>query len=113
MRHSPTQADDARADAGRTTLGTLRWGLPQYQDARKWWTHSLRDHPHVRLLCSADSESLWGVFASKPSELLPERGDELVLVPREKGKETELIVATVDDASEMTARYRMLSLTIQ
>ena len=93
-RRTPKEADDARADAGKTTRETKRGGLPQHARARSEYTHVLKGEEGVRFVRSADDDALWGVFATKAelAELMPGAGDTVTVLDRKTRAPTTLEV---------------------
>ena len=108
-RRTPEEADDARADAGKTTRGALRHGLPQYQAFGKG-SHTLASDKSVRFVRSAEDNELWGCVVARSARQasLPERGQTVVLKERETGALSEYYVV---DASYNSDNYRMLFMT--
>jgi hypothetical protein len=106
-KRTPKEADDARADAGKTTREGMRYGLPQYSQARSLYTHTLLGQQGVRFCQSEDDPRLWGAFAThdRLKELIPEGGDVVIIEDRRTGEQIEL---DVDEASVITRSYHML-----
>jgi hypothetical protein len=107
-RRTPQEADDARADVGRTTNENKRYGLPQHTSARQNYTHVLAGEKGVRFVQSQEDATLWGVFAASEalSERMPVAGDTVTVLDRKTGEPKTL---EVEDASAMSRCYWMLS----
>jgi hypothetical protein len=107
-RRTTQQVDDERADAGRATNESKRYGLPQHATAKKHYTHVMSGEKGVRFVQSQDDPTLWGVFSASAalSERMPGAGDTVTVLER-KTKEPKTLV--VEDASAMSQCYWMLS----
>lgn len=107
-RRTTGEADDARADAGKTTNETKRQGLPQHATAKSKYTHVLAGEKGVRFVRSADAPELWGVFATSAqlSAFMPGAGDTVTVLDRDTNEPTTL---EVEEASAMSRCYWMLA----
>jgi len=109
---SAEEADDRRADAGKTTREALRYGLPAYWKATRSATHQLKGYPGVRFVPSEEDDRLWGVLATRgireeTRDLLPTSGDTVEIVDRTTGREQLMFI---DEAELISECYYMISL---